>query len=100
MGGGPTYQLSISGDGTVRYEGHLGVFIKGKHTGHISNAAVHQLIEEFRRARFFELHSYGSAATDLPVCITGFQVGTLRKQIVDYGPTTRVGTKVSRSTNE
>lgn len=53
--------------------------------GHIPDAAVLQLIEEFRIARFFELQDYQSAATDLPVCITEFQVGTIRKRVVDYG---------------
>jgi hypothetical protein len=85
MGGRASYRLTISGDGIVRYEGYLGVFIKGKHAGHISNAAVHQLIEELRKARFFELHNYGSSASDLPVCVTTVQIGSIRKEVVNYG---------------
>ena len=86
MGWGPSYVLSISGDGRVRYEGYAGVFTKGKRTAHISKVAMDQLVEEFRKAYFFELQdAYRSAATDLPVCITQFQAGTDSKKIVDYG---------------
>jgi uncharacterized protein DUF6438 len=86
MGWGPSYLLSISGDGSVTYKGYAGVFIKGKRTAHISKIAMNQLIEEFRNAHFFELQdAYQSAATDLPGCVTEFQTGTNRKKIVDYG---------------
>ena len=86
MGWGPSYQLSISGEGRVRYEGYAGVFAKGKRTAQISKVAMDQLVEEFRKAHFFELQdAYRSAATDLPVCITQFQSGPNSKRIVDYG---------------
>jgi uncharacterized protein DUF6438 len=85
MGGGPSYQLVISGDGAVRYEGYANVFIRGKRIGHISRSAVKTLIEEFRNARFFELHDYESAATDLPGRVTQFQVGATIKRVDDYG---------------
>jgi hypothetical protein len=58
----------------------------GRRTAHISTFAMGQLIEEFRKALFFELQdAYRSAATDLPVCIIQFQAGTNSKKIVDYG---------------
>jgi hypothetical protein len=86
MGWGPSYLLSISGDGSVRYEGYAGVFTKGKRTAHISKVAMNQLIEEFRKAHFLELQdAYRSAATDLPVCIIQFHAGPNNKKIVDYG---------------
>ena len=86
MGSGPSYRLSISGDGNVTYEGYSGVFTKGKRTAQISKVAIDQLIEEFRKAHFFELQdAYRSAATDLPVYITQLQTGTNSKKIVDYG---------------
>jgi uncharacterized protein DUF6438 len=86
MGWGPSYRLSMSGDGNLTYEGYAGVFTKGKRTAHISKVAMDQVIEEFRKAHFFELQdAYRSAATDLPVCITQFQAGPNSKKIVDYG---------------
>jgi hypothetical protein len=86
MGGGPSYRLSISGDGNVAYEGYAGVFTKGNRRAHISNVAMEQLLEEFRKAHFFELQdAYQSAATDLPVCITQFHAGPNSKKVVDYG---------------
>lgn len=87
MGGdGPTYLLTISGDGTVQYEGRAGVFVRGKRTGHISNSAVKQLVEEFRKAHFFELQdSYSSHATDLPGRVVTLQAGPISKHVVDLG---------------
>ena len=82
---GPSYKLVILGDGTVQYEGYGGVFTRGRRVGKASYTAVSQLIEEFRKASFFDLGNYRSAATDLPVSITGFQVGSIRKEVVDYG---------------
>src|SRR5947209_20308948 len=38
MGGGPSYKLVISGDGTVHYEGYRGVFVRGKRVKHISSS--------------------------------------------------------------
>lgn len=69
----------------VQYEGYGGVFTKGKRAGRISENAMNQLIEEFRKARFFELSNYQSAATDLPVCVTQFKIGETIKEVVDYG---------------
>ena len=86
MGAGPTYRLTISGDGRVTYEGKAGVFIRGQRTSRLSQDAIRELVEEFRKAHFFDLNdNYRSAATDLPTCITTFQAGTLRKRVVDYG---------------
>lgn len=86
MGWGPSYRILISGNGNVKYEGYGGVFTRGQRTARISKVAVDQLIEEFHKARFFELQDgYRSAATDLPVCIIQFVAGTSSKKVVDHG---------------
>jgi hypothetical protein len=85
LGGGPSYKLVITGNGLVQYEGVANVAHKGKRTRHISSTDVNKLIEEFRNTDFFGLRNYQSFATDMPVRIITFQVGSIRKEIVDRG---------------
>jgi|GEM_PF-5991878 hypothetical protein len=85
MGGRPSYKLIVSGDGLVQYDGLGNVTHTGKRTRHISEAAVSELIEEFRSAHFFDLNDYRSSETDQPARVISFQIGFRRKQIVDYG---------------
>jgi len=85
LSGSPSYKLVVSGDGTVRYEGYGAVHARGVRTSQISRDAVNQLIEEFRKAHFFELHDYRSTATDLPGCRVSLQVGSISKEVLDYG---------------
>jgi hypothetical protein len=51
----PSYTVSISGDGTVTYEGRAGVRTLGKRTHKISIESVRELIREFEQADFFSL---------------------------------------------
>jgi hypothetical protein len=51
----PTYSVSISGDGTVSYEGTEAVYTVGKQVHSISIDQVKELIEEFYKLDFFSL---------------------------------------------
>ena len=86
MGGGPSYRLEISGDGTVRYTGLMNVFVRGKRTGRISEGAFEKLLDEFRSAHFAELHDdYPSPATDQPWCVVTVASGSYAKRISEIG---------------
>ena len=51
----PTYSVSISGDGTVIYEGTMGVKVIGQRTHKIAIEDVKKLTEEIHRIDFFSL---------------------------------------------
>lgn len=51
----PSYTVSISGDGTVSYEGRAGVRTVGKRTHKTTVESVRELIAAFERADFFSL---------------------------------------------
>ena len=51
----PTYSVTLTGDGTVRYEGRVGVKTLGARTHHVSAEEVRALVDEFMAARFFTL---------------------------------------------
>jgi ankyrin repeat protein len=85
-----SYDVTISGDGTVHYSGHASVFIQGEHTAHISPDAVRELLVLFRKADFFSAKDvYRGNWTDNPTQKISLTVGTLSKTITDY-----VGTDV------
>lgn len=62
----PVYKLSISGDGSVVYEGKEYVSSRGVHKGRVSQSDVQTLIQKFLAAKFFDL-SDGNIVVDLPV---------------------------------
>jgi hypothetical protein len=67
FGSCPDYAVSISGDGTVQYEGRLFVAIPGHHTAHVSAQAVTALIDRFRVANFLSaLPEYEAPIEDIP----------------------------------
>ena len=49
------YNVEISGDGSVEYEGTDIVAVRGVHRFRISESAVHDLATAFRRANFFDV---------------------------------------------
>ena len=51
----PTYSVTLTGDGTVRYEGRVGVRTLGARTHQVSAEEVRALVDEFMAARFFTL---------------------------------------------
>jgi len=86
----PDYELSIAGDGTVRFSGHSFVLIPGDHVAHIKADAVRELVREFEKADFFSaLDAYTASVTDNPTQTLTLSVAGHTKTVTDY-----VGTEV------
>ena len=88
MGACPVYDLEIRGDGRVLFTGVMHVRVRDGHqTKQVSKDAVARLFDEFQRAGFFSWEDrYETPATDLPTVITSVTIGSLSKEIADYGP--------------
>jgi hypothetical protein len=87
----PTYQLTITGDGAVSWNGEMNVAAKGKRTSHVSAETVQKLLQTFQKADFFSFQdNYMSAISDYPTCKMSLTIGKTSKTIVDYDGT-RVG---------
>jgi hypothetical protein len=81
----PSYSVTISGDGTVHYQGGRSVSIAGEHTTRVSPETARQLLDDFRKANFFDLQSeYRASVTDNPTYRLELIVGTTRKTVTDY----------------
>jgi hypothetical protein len=81
----PVYTVTLSGDGTVRYEGRQFVRETGTRTWKIDAAAVAALAKEMEAAGYFELQDrYTARITDLPTTRTSLRIGTRSKTIEDY----------------
>jgi hypothetical protein len=80
--------LTISGDGTVVYEGEEFVKVKGKRTAHISPDKVQELLSEFEQIDYFSLkdHYTKAAVADHPSAITSLTIGENSKTVEhDHG---------------
>ena len=85
FGACPSYRVEVNGDGSVLYEGHRFVAVKGKHRASISSEVVGQLLEAFRAADFYSLKDkYRWAVTDNPTYITSISIDGKTKQVIDY----------------
>ena len=51
----PVYELTITGDGTVVYQGTDFVEVKGKQTASLDQAQVQELVSAFEQAHFYAL---------------------------------------------
>ena len=49
----PNYEVTVAGNGEVRFVGTSGVRATVEHTAHISRAAVRGLVAKFRAVKFF-----------------------------------------------
>jgi hypothetical protein len=94
LGTCPVYQLSIFGDGTVRFDGKQHVAQQGVATAKISSGAVDSLVSELESAGYFgfadeyvrDAPACGQYATDSPSVITSLTVNGRTKRIRhDYG---------------
>jgi len=86
-GGCPVYTLTVSGDGTVVYDGTADVKYIGKDTSRITAAEVRSLSEAIERSRFFSLPDSlkcGEYMTDNPSAIVTIDIGTARKRVDHY----------------
>jgi putative hemolysin len=81
----PVYKLTITGDGTVVYEGRDFVEVKGQQTSSISTAQVQDLLAAFEQANFLTLTDYTEQkVTDLPSAITSITRGGQTKTVNHY----------------
>lgn len=88
----PSYELTVSADGTVVFEGRKHVKTKGVVKDRISEDKLKELISEFGKANYFSLReSYmepsdgcQNMASDLPSAITLFQLNGRGKAISHY----------------
>jgi hypothetical protein len=82
----PVYDLTISGDGTVVYNGTGFVATRGQQTGHISPAQVQELLAFFEKVGYFALNpEYTNyQITDLPYATTSLVLGDQKYSINHY----------------
>ena len=83
FGPGPEYDLTICGDGSVVYEGHGGVRVKGVRQTKIRPAEVQELVGAFEDIDYFKLEDYRACSTDQSTTYTSLTLGTRRKSVVD-----------------
>lgn len=82
----PIYTVSISGDGTVTYQGERFVKTLGVQTYGIPVDDVEQLVAMVYQKNYFSLNDrYEVGATDLPTVITSVRVGDEIKSVENYG---------------
>ncbi len=80
----PDYSVEILGDGSVIYEGHSSVKIKGEQRGRVSISSVRQLANLFVSAGFFSLGLvYGECGGDAPTAITMIEWPGVNKSVTD-----------------
>jgi ankyrin repeat protein len=81
----PIYNVEIHGDGTVVYEGLEFVAVTGKHTSHISEQAMHDIFERFKKADFFKAYdSYVDSISDQSDYTLSLSFDGHKKVIRDY----------------
>ena len=81
----PDYEVTMRGDGSVRYDGRAHVRIPGQHTWKVDPAAVRALAREMEDAGFFELKDeYSALVTDLPTTYTSLTIGSRTKKVKNY----------------
>lgn len=84
----PDYNVSISGDGAVRYEGRSFVDAVGARTATIPRADVERLLARFDEIGFDQLRDeYRGQMTDLPTTTITLTRNGQTKRLVDYGGT-------------
>ncbi len=82
----PDYTVTISGEGTIAYEGRRYVGVTGKRTAHVEPAVVRALVREFEAVDFFSLRdAYRDGdVTDMPSTFVSLRLGKRFKRIEDY----------------
>jgi len=87
----PDYLVTITADGTVKYEGYANVGVKGTFQTQISREKVQLLVAAFRKAKFFSLRdSYSSfedcrmTNADAPSATTSIRINGKSKSVEHY----------------
>lgn len=84
--GGPAYEFTIRGDGSISYLGHGGVALMERHCAVVPRAAVERLVEEFRRGEFFSLNDrYVAQASDVNSVELSISFDGRTKRVYQYG---------------
>jgi HEAT repeat protein len=84
-GDGAAYEVSISADGTVHYQGRKNVGVIGARTKKLTPAQLAQLIAAFDKAGYFSLRDkYEDGPTDNRWTITSFTRGGRTKKVDHY----------------
>jgi hypothetical protein len=86
FGACPVYNLGVSADGTVEYEGIRFVGVEGVQTSRLTEAEVKALVAAVVKADFFELADrYEVQVTDLPSINTTVTMDGRTKSVYHYG---------------
>ncbi len=81
----PSYTVSVSGDGMVRFDGRERVAVPGHQTAHISPEAVTDLLAKFRSADFLSAWpAYQELVTDSPTQKLTLRINGQTKTVTDY----------------
>ncbi len=81
----PVYKLTIARNGTLIYEGHDFVEVKGERTASLSPAQMQDLVNAFERANFLSLRDYtDQKVTDSPSAITSITKNGKTKTVNHY----------------
>jgi HEAT repeat protein len=84
-GDGAAYEVSISAEGTVHYQGRKNVGVIGARTKKLTPAQLAQLIAAFDKAGYFSLRDrYEDGPTDNTWTITSFTRGGRTKKVEHY----------------
>ncbi|GAB4145621.1 MAG: hypothetical protein OHK0017_05400 [Patescibacteria group bacterium] len=81
----PVYSVTINGSGEVIYKGTANVKVTGEQKSQISKEEVKKLVEEFKKADYFNLKDeYTANVSDVPTTITSLKLNGKSKRIIDY----------------
>ena len=98
FGSCPVYELKITGDGTVTYDGSANVFLTGTHAGGISDTEFRELVEEFRQADFFSLQDdYTGGVMDAWMGNASITIGSDSKKVSFYDHTPQIMRQVEKT---
>jgi hypothetical protein len=81
----PSYSLTVSGNGSVIYNGDAYVQYCGEFRGHVAQEAVRQLVQLFKRANYFNTFDrYAMGMTDGTTFTTSIAFDDKSKSVTDY----------------
>jgi ankyrin repeat protein len=85
FGACPSYEVELTGEGRVSYQGTNFVALRGRHGATVDQGVVKDLVERFRRADFFTLNdAYRAPITDNPTYTVSLTVDGRTKTVEDY----------------
>lgn len=83
LGNCPEYEITILGDGQVRYEGQAYVRVMGVRERRISIAEVRRLADRLDEERFFDWKVNGKVCVDFPEVHISATLGGKRKHVLE-----------------